>query len=55
MTKTPIDNLDLSLKDKAIIGIKGRIQSYPYINDDGEELFANDIVADRITYLSSLN
>ncbi|ELL44153.1 MULTISPECIES: single-stranded DNA-binding protein [Spiroplasma] len=49
-----IDDLDISLRDKAIIAVKGRIQSFRSNNFD-EENYYNDIIADRVTYLSSFN
>ncbi|WP_338992469.1 single-stranded DNA-binding protein [Spiroplasma endosymbiont of Seladonia tumulorum] len=49
-----IDDLYISLRDKAIIAVKGRIQSFRFNNFD-EENYYNDIIADRVTYLSSFN
>lgn len=49
-----IDDLDISLRDKAIIAVKERIQSFRSNNFD-EENYYNDIIADRVTYLSSFN
>ncbi len=49
-----IDDLDVSLRDKAIIAVKGRIQSFKANNFDDESYY-NDIIADRVTYLTSFN
>ena len=48
------DDLDISLRDKAIIAVKGRIQSFKTNNYD-EETYFNDITAHHITYLTSFN
>ncbi|WP_186823341.1 hypothetical protein [Spiroplasma phoeniceum] len=45
---------NISLRDKAIIAFKERIQSFRSNNFD-EENYYNDIIADRVTYLSSFN
>ncbi|WP_342256180.1 single-stranded DNA-binding protein [Spiroplasma endosymbiont of Poecilobothrus nobilitatus] len=49
-----IDDLDIILRDKAIIAVKGWIKSFRSNNFD-EENYYNDIIADRVTYLSSFN
>ena len=36
-----------------IIGIKGRVETSSYENDDGEKRKSTQIIADRITFLSS--
>ncbi len=48
-----VEDSKVSLKKAAIIGVRGRISSYPYTNAEGEELFSNDVIADRVTYLTT--
>ena len=36
-----------------IVGVKGRIQTNSYENEDGEKVYTTDIVAEKISFLSS--
>ena len=36
-----------------IVGIKGRIQSSNYENDDGEKVYTMDVIAEKVSFLSS--
>lgn len=47
-----IDDADVSLKDKSVIGIKGRISSFNISND--EENYINEVIAEKITYLTTV-
>lgn len=47
-----VDDVDISLKDKAVIGIKERIQSYDISNTDDTN-YINEVIADKITHLTS--
>lgn len=47
-----IDDVEVSLKDKSVIGIKGRISSFNISND--EENYINEVIADKITYLTTV-
>lgn len=38
-----------------LIGIKGRIQSNSYEDTDGNKKYSTDIIADKVTFLSSRN
>ncbi|WP_236608000.1 single-stranded DNA-binding protein [Spiroplasma chrysopicola] len=49
-----IDDLDISLQDKAMIIVKGRVQSYRSNNYD-DDIYYNEIIADKVTYLNCLN
>ena len=36
-----------------LVGIKGRIQTREYINDEEEKKFTTEVVAEKVTFLSS--
>jgi single-strand DNA-binding protein len=36
-----------------IVGVKGRIQTNSYENEEGEKVYTTDIVAEKISFLSS--
>ncbi|MBR4178425.1 MAG: single-stranded DNA-binding protein [Bacilli bacterium] len=36
-----------------IVGIKGRIQSSNYERDDGEKVYTMDVIAEKVSFLSS--
>ena len=36
-----------------LTGIKGRIQTREYINDEEEKKFTTEVVAEKVTFLSS--
>ncbi len=38
---------------KPLIGIKGRLQTSSYDDENGKRHFVTDVVAERITFLSS--
>jgi len=36
-----------------IIGVKGRIQSYSYEKEDGTKKYGTEVIAEKVTFLSS--
>ena len=36
-----------------VVGIKGRLQTSNYTDDDGEKHFITEVIAERVTFLSS--
>ena len=36
-----------------IIGVKGRIQTSNYENEEGEKIYTTEVIAEKITFLSS--
>lgn len=38
-----------------IIGVKGRLQSSSYEKEDGTKVFTNEVIAEKVTFLSSKN
>lgn len=38
-------------KKGSVVGIKGRIQSHPYTNEDGKTYYNYDIIIEKISYI----
>ena len=49
------ENTCLYCKCGDIVGIKGRLQSNLYVDENGNNKYYIDVVAERVTYLSSKN
>ena len=47
------ENTVAYIKKGDLLGIKGRIQTREYINDEEEKKFTTEVVAEKVTFLSS--